>query len=66
MQVGCEIGIDRFPKDGTFKEFFERYLMKNEPCLFEESITRVWKARQQWVTEGGTPDLDYLADKFGV
>lgn len=58
--------IQRFPKDGSVKEFMEHHLMKNEPCLFEESVTRQWKARQLWVTKGGTPDFNYLSEHFGM
>ena len=46
--------------------FVEEFLLKNEPCIFGESVTKNWKARRLWLGEGGRPDFDYLIKEFGT
>jgi len=58
--------IKRFPESGTFLMFVEEFLLKNEPCIFGESVTMEWKARRLWQGEGGRPDIEYLLKEFGM
>lgn len=46
--------------------FVDECLLKNEPCIFAESVTMEWKARRLWQGEGGRPDFDYLLKEFGM
>ena len=45
--------------------FVEKFLSKNEPCLFGSELTSSWKARHLWQKEG-KPDLEYLSKEFGT
>ena len=54
-----------FPESGDYLTFVEEFLLKNEPCLFRETLTRGWRARREW-QRNGKPDLDYLASEFGT
>lgn len=58
--------ISRFPECETFVTFVEDYLLPNKPCVFGESFTSEWKARQRWRNaEEDIPNLDYLEKEFG-
>lgn len=46
--------------------FVEEFLLKNEPCIFGESVTMEWKARRLWQGEGGRPVFEYLLKEFGM
>lgn len=50
--------------DGDFLAFAEEFMLRNEPCVFTEHVTRHWKSRKLW-QKNGKPDLDYLAREFG-
>ncbi|KAG0712256.1 JmjC domain-containing protein 4 [Chionoecetes opilio] len=47
-----------------YDEFLREYLEKNKPCVFSARFTEGWRARQAWVTQAGTPDVDYLLHHF--
>lgn len=51
--------------DGDFLAFAEEFMLRNEPCVFTEHVTRHWKSRKLW-QKNGKPDLDYLAREFGM
>ncbi|XP_064396035.1 2-oxoglutarate and iron-dependent oxygenase JMJD4-like isoform X2 [Halichondria panicea] len=57
--------ISRFPDSGNFLTFLEENLLPNRPCVFGESFTRGWKARQEWRNVGDTPNIDFLEEHFG-
>ena len=44
--------------------FVERFLSRNEPCIFSSELTSGWRARKLWQKEG-RPDLEYLKKEFG-
>ncbi|KAJ1350469.1 hypothetical protein KIN20_006265 [Parelaphostrongylus tenuis] len=44
---------------------FTNFCMKNEPCVLTASFTSDWPARNLWVKEDGTPNLDYLRKEYG-
>ncbi|KAK6740189.1 hypothetical protein RB195_008576 [Necator americanus] len=44
---------------------FARFCLHNEPCVFSETFTTDWSARQLWVREDGSPNLDYLRKAYG-
>ena len=48
-----------------YDEFFREYLEKNQPCVLSERLTEDWRARREWVTQAGAPDVDYLLHHFG-
>lgn len=58
------MAIRNFPESGDYLTFIEEFLMKNEPCVFPEVVTREWRARQEWQSDG-IPDIDYLTTQFG-
>lgn len=60
------MALKRVPEAGTYLMFVEEHLLKNEPCIFGESVTKNWKARRLWLGEGGRPDFDYLLKEFGM
>ena len=47
------------------EEFFGKFLLTNKPCLFDAQMTREWRSRREWVTEG-KPDVKYLKTMFGM
>ena len=55
-----------FPEGGSYQEFIEDHLLKNEPCLFGEWATRSWGAKSRWVNkENDSPNFKYLSEEFG-
>ena len=56
--------ISWFPDDGDFTAFINLHLLPNVPCMFSKGHTNNWKSIQLWQTEN-SPNLDYLAEKFG-
>ena len=59
------VGVQYFPEGGTYQQFIEQHLLKNEPCMFGEWSTRGWAARTLWVMPDGSPNFSYLAKEFG-
>lgn len=57
--------LSRFPASGNFLMFLEENLLPNQPCMFRESFTKDWRARQEWRKEDDTPNLEFLRDNFG-
>jgi hypothetical protein len=45
-------------------DFFGKYLLRNKPCLFDNSMTSEWRSRREWVKER-QPNLEYLKPRFG-
>lgn len=60
------MALKRVSEAGTYLMFVEEHLLKNELCIFGESVTKNWKARRLWLREGGRPDFDYLLKEFGT
>lgn len=60
---------EEFPyisKEISYDEFFSRFLVPNKPCIFSaDVITKTWHARQDWVAEDGSPDIDSILKLFG-
>jgi hypothetical protein len=57
--------IDRVRSaDLTSEHFKDHYLEKSRPVIIT-SITEGWKASNDWVTESGEIDLDFLDQRFG-
>ena len=55
--------VERVPIDSiTEAQFAERYLRPNRPVLLTGIETL---AETEWVTAGGTPDIEYFATVFG-
>ena len=64
--AGCRRTVRYFPASSAdYLTFVEEFLLRNEPCLFPETVTRDWRARQEWQKDG-TPDIDFLAAQFGT
>ncbi len=63
---GAGEGVLYFPEGGTYKQFIEHHLLKNEPCMFGEWVTKSWGSRTHWVREDGSPNFTYLAREFGM
>ena len=57
--------VERFPESGDYLTFLEEFLLRNQPCVFSETHTRGWKARQRWQT-AGKPELKTLYRDFGT
>ena len=56
--------VSRFA-DGDFLAFVEKFMLRNEPCVFTEQFTRDWKSRKLWQKDG-RPHLEFLAREFGM
>jgi len=53
---------DSFPrlnKSLAYSEFFEQFLMKNQPCIFSSDLTKNWSCIKDWSSEG-IPNLEHL------
>ena len=57
--------MHHFPEEGSYQEFIEKCLLKNEPCLFGKWATSNWGARKRWVRSDGTPNFTSLVEQFG-
>jgi len=51
------------PRD--YNEFFQEHLWKNLPLVIGATQTSHWRARREWVTAEGTPNLPVLRNLFG-
>ncbi|CAN8264569.1 unnamed protein product [Cochlearia groenlandica] len=52
-------------KDLSFYgDFAERYLAKNKPVIISD-LTDDWRARRDWVSDNGRPNLNFFATHFG-
>ncbi|XP_064112142.1 2-oxoglutarate and iron-dependent oxygenase JMJD4-like isoform X1 [Macrobrachium nipponense] len=49
----------------SYDDFFREFLEKNKPCVFSSEFTREWRARSDWVTPIGIPDVQYFVEQFG-
>ncbi|KAK6057705.1 JmjC domain protein [Cooperia oncophora] len=50
----------------SWLECFAKFCIRNEPCVLSEAFTADWPARQLWVREDGTPNLDFLRKCYGA
>merc|ERR1719228_2938602 len=53
---------DAFPKlssDLSYPEFFEKFLLQNQPCIFSRELTAEWRSVKDWARDG-CPNLDFL------
>ncbi|KAK7084703.1 JmjC domain-containing protein 4 [Halocaridina rubra] len=60
--------IDTFPRLDhplPYDEFFREYMEKNTPCVFASDFTQDWRARKEWVTPIGAPNVDFFEISFG-
>jgi hypothetical protein len=51
-------------KELSYGDFAERYLAKNQPVVISD-LTEDWRAREDWVSENGNPNLHVFATHFG-
>lgn len=51
-------------KELSYGDFAERYLAKSQPVVISD-LTEDWRAREDWVTENGLPNLHFFATHFG-
>ncbi|KAG7614006.1 JmjC domain [Arabidopsis suecica] len=51
-------------KELSYGDFAERYLAKNQPVVISD-LTEDWRAREDWVSENGNPNLHLFATHFG-
>ncbi|CAH2043735.1 unnamed protein product [Thlaspi arvense] len=51
-------------KELSYGDFAERYLAENQPVVISD-LTDDWRAREDWVTENGLPNLHFFATHFG-
>ncbi|XP_069107689.1 2-oxoglutarate and iron-dependent oxygenase JMJD4-like isoform X2 [Argopecten irradians] len=48
-----QIFIQRLcPTDSSYEDFFRKYLLQNQPCIFSSKLTQDWLSRQNWVDGG--------------
>ncbi|XP_076063690.1 jumonji domain containing 4 [Oratosquilla oratoria] len=57
--------VPRIDEPISYEEFFREYIEGNKPCIFNQNFTSSWKARKEWVTCDGSPNVDFLEEKFG-
>ncbi|KAM4860517.1 2-oxoglutarate and iron-dependent oxygenase JMJD4 isoform 2-T2 [Thomomys bottae] len=53
------------PAAFSYADFVKGFLLPNLPCVFSSAFTEGWGSRRRWVTPEGTPDFEYLLDKYG-
>ena len=57
--------METITQSKNFLYFVENFLLRNTPCLLDESFTSFWKSRKFW-QQNGQPDLIYLDSEFGT
>ena len=57
--------IDFLSEPVSYVEFFEKYLLCNRACILGRWATEGWRSRTEWVTQDGSPNLDFLLEHFG-
>ncbi|KAF9624648.1 hypothetical protein IFM89_012694 [Coptis chinensis] len=65
--MGVKVGgkVERVNgKEISYKEFTEKYLVKNEPVVLT-GLMDDWKACKDWVTSDGKPNLNFFSTHFG-
>ena len=60
-----EILIPYIEEPISYKEFAQRYLTPNKPCIFGEWITENWNGRKDFATQNGQVDVEKLRLIFG-
>lgn len=58
--------MEKLSIDTSYEYFYENFLLKNVPCIFEQKLTLNWRSRHEWVLPDGCPNLHYLRDAFGI
>jgi len=48
----------------SYNSFFEKFLLKNQPCLFSSWITEAWKSCEDW-KHANYPNFSFLDKLFG-
>ncbi|EYC01867.1 hypothetical protein Y032_0104g3645 [Ancylostoma ceylanicum] len=65
----AEVDDGRIPRiyadDTPWLANFAKFCLRNEPCVLSEAFTADWSARELWVREDGSPNLDYLRKEYG-
>ena len=58
--------MDDLQRLGTIKheEFFRDYLEANQLCIFSSELTKHWRSREEWVSDG-RPNVEFLSKEFG-
>lgn len=58
--------MDDIERIGSIKyeEFFRSYLEANQLCIFSSELTKHWRSRNEWVSNG-RPNLEFLSKTFG-
>lgn len=47
-----------------YDDFFKDYLLKNRLCVISSELTKKWRSRLEWVSDG-RPNYDFLEECFG-
>jgi hypothetical protein len=56
----------RSARELTFVEFYEHYMLANKPVIITDAMdSESWPAVRDWVTTEGTPNTQFLRQKFG-
>lgn len=65
----AEVDDGRIPRinadDTPWLANFAKFCLRNEPCVLSEAFTADWSARELWVRDDGSPNLDYLRKEYG-
>lgn len=56
--------ISRVNNTLSYDDFFNTFLINNEPCIIGKAITESWPCRQQWVSKDA-PNFELLGTLFG-
>ena len=58
--------MDDIERIGSIKyeEFLRSYLEGNQLCIFSSELTKHWRSRNEWVSNG-RPNLEFLSKTFG-
>lgn len=63
------VNIDRISylvTNNSYSNFFETFLLRNQPCILSSVNTEAWKSRKDWVNSDGKPNFEFLRKTFGT
>lgn len=65
----ANVKIDRISylvTNNSYSNFFETFLLRNQPCILSSVNTEAWKSRKDWVNSDGKPNFEFLRKTFGT
>lgn len=63
------VNIDRISylvTNNSYSNFFETFLLRNQPCILSSLNTEAWNSRKDWANSDGKPSFKFLRKTFGT